>query len=125
MSVGKSHITPADLEMEFDWPEFWIAVKGRSNAVIVAYLHALTYYFHHLHCRGVLDDDKLMRSICECDQSDWREVKPIVFGDFFKKEDGLWHQKRNRQLYAQKLLKLEKNRKRAETAAKERWKNKR
>lgn len=76
--------------------DFFQAVDGYSDAVIVGYLRALWHYWNHLHCSGVPDDDEYMRKICHCDQTVWLRTKGIIFDNerFFKLEDGKWHQGR-------------------------------
>lgn len=107
-----------DSWMAFYGDKFFRSVKGYSHDIGFKYLLAIWWYRSHNKCAGILNDDLLMRKICECDVEEWPKVKSILFngsGQFFHYENGLWHQRVARQLYNEALASL--NKKRQQTAA--------
>ena len=89
-----------DSYMPMYWLEFWQAVEGEEDYVIVAYQRAITHYWHHLHCSGFDQGDDRLRRICRLNPAQWGVAGGIIFGRFFKvEEDDKWHQKRCRELY--------------------------
>ena len=104
--------------------EFFQAVEGLSEQNVSRYLRILWHYWHHTHCRGLLNDDEQLRRIARCDKSEWPETKQILFDsdNFFRKEEGLWHQGRCRETYRQKLETAQRYEARAKNAAAKRWK---
>ncbi len=87
--------------MPMYWNEFWQAVEGQPDFVIVGYQRALAYYWHHNHCVGLRDNDEALRKVCRIDREQWEECSSIIFGEFFNRDEetGLWHQKRARAEY--------------------------
>lgn len=83
--------------MRMYWNEFWAAVEGQSNDVIVAYQRAMSYQYHHNHGKSLKDDDEFLRRICRTEKSEWHEVRDVIFSNdkfFIQDEDGDWYQKR-------------------------------
>lgn len=87
--------------MPFYGDDFFSAMVGKSNEVIVAYMRAIWHYWRHRQCRGLRDDDESLRQICMVfDSAKWPAIKAVVFGELFEMdEDGLWHQKRAQEEY--------------------------
>lgn len=115
-----------DAFMRMYWNEFWQAVQGLDNDTIVAYERAFTFYYHHSHCAGLRDDDEYLRRLCQSDKSKWQEIRDVVFdNDKFMTQDanGLWHQKRTEEEWNKAVENYATAVKRANTGAKERWKN--
>lgn len=88
-----------DAHMPFYGNDFFEAVSGYEDPVIVSYLKALWHYWHHTHCNGIPNDESYMRRICRCDVSLWKATRPIVFGVLFRLKGSLWHQDRCRAEY--------------------------
>ena len=92
-----------DSYMEFYGPAFMQAVKGQPDAVVVAYLTALVYYWFHNNCRGLQDDTEFLRRVCERDKDEWPKIREVVFDNdqYFTQEplSGLWHQKKAKGLW--------------------------
>ena len=113
-----------DAFMPVHWPEFWQAVEGLSPVIIVAYLRAMSYYWHHNGCKGLHNDSEFLRNLCRCDREDWGSVFGILFdngGNFFKQENGLWHQKRCRHEYTHAQNLMDKRKHQTEKATVARW----
>lgn len=98
--------TKIDAYMPFYGADFFGAVEGYSDTMVLGYLRALWHYWKHHHCDGLPDDDEYLRRICRCERSEWLRTKGILFnkddGMFFRLEGGLWHQTRCRELHAEK-----------------------
>jgi uncharacterized protein YdaU (DUF1376 family) len=107
--------------MRFFGNEFFQAVDGMSHAVVHAYMRACWHYWTHNHCEGLLNDDEYLRRLCRCDSSEWPSVKPIIFGQFFKLDKGLWQQYRAKNEFRVANEQHEINRARAVKASKARW----
>jgi uncharacterized protein YdaU (DUF1376 family) len=117
-----------DAYMPVYWNEFWMAVEGLPDSIIVAYQRCFSYYYHHNHCRGLPDDNEFLRKLCRCDKSDWEYVRGTIFNNdrfFTQDRDGLWHQKRTEQEWNKSKEKYEKAVTRAKAGARGRWKKKR
>lgn len=109
------------------WPEFWQAVEGLNATVTVAYLRVLSYYWHHNACRGLINDDVFLRSLCRVDREEWDSVKQFIFNNgenFFRQESGLWHQKRCREEYGRAVDLMNKRKNQTQAARESRIKNK-
>lgn len=77
----------------------------------------LISHYWHFECRGLQDDDEVLRRVSRCSQKDWPEVKKIVFGEFFiKDENGLW-QNLNFKQEREEIIKEHKRRAAATAAA--------
>ena len=102
-----------DAWLPFYGNDFFGAVEGYDNNVIVGYMRALWHYWHHHHCDGLPDDDQYLQRICRCEAAFWMRTKGVIFNgtDFFTKIDGKWHQKRARQEYADAIEGFEKRQK--------------
>jgi uncharacterized protein YdaU (DUF1376 family) len=85
-----------DAYMPMFWNEFWQAVEGLDDRIIVAYLRALSHYWHHTNAGGIDDDDDKLRRLCRQDKDDWPVVRIAIFsrGGFFHLDHGRWHSKR-------------------------------
>jgi uncharacterized protein YdaU (DUF1376 family) len=101
-----------DAYMPFYGNDFFAAVEGLDEPVIIGYLRAVWYYWSHTHCRGLPDDDEFLRRLCRTSIADWQRTKGVIFGGFFTLEtvvnadnntvsnteqlSSLWHQNRAR-----------------------------
>jgi uncharacterized protein YdaU (DUF1376 family) len=77
--------------------DFFSAMEGRSDKVVVSYIRLLWYYWNHNHCKGMEDDDDTLRRIARRDKDEWPAIRSILFDNnkyFCQNEDGLWTQKR-------------------------------
>lgn len=89
-----------DAYMPYYGKEFEAATKGYKKVIKWCYLTALWHYWHHTHCAGIPDNDDYQRNVCELEGDPlWEQVKPVVFGVFFKLDNGLWHQKRMLEIF--------------------------
>lgn len=92
-----------DKFMPFYGNEFYQACEGRSHACSDGYSRALWYYWHHRHCNGIENDERLLRRLVRAENDDeWEEVRSFVFDNkdqFCLGGDGLWHQKRAYELW--------------------------
>ena len=114
-----------DAYMRFYWNEFWSAVEGQSDQTIIAYLRAISHYYHHNHCVGLKDDSEFLRKLCRVDKAEWGEVCAIIFDNdrFFTQDaNGLWQQKRAQEEWLKSVEHYDKAIKRAKLGAKARWK---
>lgn len=126
-----------DIFMPFFGPAFVQAARAHGRAVAGSYIFVLVHYWFHEHCRGLRDDDDMLRRICECDKEEWPETKDRLFDNdqfFTLGADGLWHQKRADEEWEKSTLRIEAGKKRWENinpqerakaarhAAKQRWK---
>jgi len=112
-----------DRWMAFYGDEFFRAVKPHPKEIGMMYLLAIWYYRINK-CKGLINDDELLRNICECERESWPKAKQIIFDDdlFFRKENGLWHQKRARKEYHVALDRMKKNQSKTRAASEARWK---
>lgn len=112
--------------MAFYGDKFFRACAGFSKEVGFMYLLAIWHYRSHNKCRGLLNQDELLRNICQCDKADWQAVRPLIFDNefYFVKEKGLWHQKEARRLFiiAQEIA--QKNHEKGIKGAAVRWRKK-
>ena len=86
-----------DSYIPFYGSDFFFAMSGQSDAVIVAYLRCIWHYWSHYHCEGLPDNEEMLRRLCHCDREDWNTVRDVIFDNeqFFTQDaNGLWHQKR-------------------------------
>lgn len=117
-----------DSYMPMDWAEFWQAVEGQSDLLIVAYLRALSYYWHHTHCAGLRNDSEFLRKICRADKLNWDDLCGILFNgsEYFNLdvESNMWHQKRAQLAWLKVNETYEKRVKQTEAAMAARWPNK-
>ncbi len=82
--------------------EFWQAVEGQPDYIVVGYLRAITHYWMHSHCKGLRDDSEYLRKLCRIDPSDWETAQGVIFDNerfFTLGEGGMWQQKRARELW--------------------------
>jgi uncharacterized protein YdaU (DUF1376 family) len=113
-----------DQFMRWDWNEFWHAVEGLPDHVIVGYQRALGYYYQHNHCTGLRNDDEFLRKLCRIDREFWPDARAIIFDNdkfFFLDEDGLWHQKRAEEEWVIAVKDHERAVNRGKAGAKGRW----
>lgn len=86
-----------DAYMPVYWNEFWLAVEGQLDSIIVGYLRAMSFVWHHNHGAGLKDDSEFLRKLCHIEKDEWESAREIIFDNdkfFCLGEDGLWHQKR-------------------------------
>lgn len=117
-----------DSFIPFYGDDFFQAVEGLEDLIVVAYLRAIWHYWSHNHCAGLRDDQEFLRRLCRVDRSDWERVASVIFdnGKFFTMgEDGLWHQKRAAQVWAESTEKYNKAVARSQLANEARWGRKR
>lgn len=110
-----------DQYMRWNWNEFWPAVEGLADHVIIGYQRALSYYYQHNHCHGLKNDDEFLRKLCRIDKDQWPDARDLIFDNdkfFLLGQDDLWHQKRASDDYKQ----AEKDYKNAVNRGKSRWK---
>lgn len=89
-----------DAYMPYYGKEFEAATKGYKKVIKWCYLTALWHYWHHTHCAGIPDNDDYQRNVCELEGDPmWEQIKPIIFGVFFKLDSGMWHQKRMLEIF--------------------------
>jgi uncharacterized protein YdaU (DUF1376 family) len=89
-----------DAYMPMYWAEFWAAVDGQPDNIILGYERAMSHYWQHNHCAGLRDDSEFLRRLCRIEREDWEAAMAIIFDNdkfFTLGEDNLWHQKRCRQ----------------------------
>ena len=130
--------------MPFYGQDFDRDTKGWSREDRWSYWIALWAYWCG-ECQGLPNDDEALSRICECPSnaqayaqaptqayaqalpeqcsgSAWARCKTLIFGAKFKLgADGLWHQKRARELYDQAVKALEMASKRGKAGAAVRW----
>lgn len=84
-----------DAWMPYYGSDFERDTKGWSRSDRWSYFSALWAYWL-TQGKGLLDDDDILRGICECEKECWPRLKRIIFGGrpFFYKEVNTWHQKR-------------------------------
>lgn len=88
----------ASHHLPFYGNDFFQALEGYPDTLIVSYLRALWHYWHHFHCEGLPDDDEYLLRVCRCEKATWARTKGVLFDNdrFFKLESGKWHQTRCR-----------------------------
>ncbi|TAK94678.1 DUF1376 domain-containing protein [Patescibacteria group bacterium] len=111
-----------DLYMPFYGNDFFAAVEGHGESFVSAYIRALWHYWHVNHCEGLKNDNGFLRRVCRCNASDWPGTGPVIFGEYFLLENGLWHQKRAREEWLKMCDMLERRRRAGSIGAKRRWK---
>ena len=86
--------------MPMYWVDFWMAVEGQSDTIVVAYMRGLSFYWHHNHCVGLKDDSEFLRKVFRIEKDEWPNVQEILLdGNHFFRLDpvtNLWHQDRCR-----------------------------
>ncbi len=105
--------------------DFWQAVEGFAEHIVVGYLRAITHYWCHEHCEGLRDDKEYLRKVCRIERDQWDEACAIIFDNekFFTQDaTGLWQQKRALELWREQVEKYEVARTRGFAGAKARWK---
>lgn len=100
--------------MPFFGNDFFEATSGYSDSIVLGYLRACWHYWHQTHCEGLPNDNDYLRRICRLDAATWPKAKTVIFGQFFKLSNGLWHQARCHQEH---LLSLQSYRKKVKSAA--------
>ena len=113
-----------DTYMPFYGNEFFQAVEGQDELVIVSYMRVIWHYWHHAHCAGLEDNKELLRRLCRVDRDDWERVCAVVFDNdkfFTMDEIGIWRQKRADELWQQQQKNYNFNVERARLGAKVRW----
>lgn len=88
--------------MPFFGTEFFNAVEGYPDVVALAYIRALWHYYNHTHCEGLPNESDYLQRICHCADMHWARTKGIIFDNkrfFTLNGDGLWHQKRAKELH--------------------------
>ena len=112
-----------DQYMPFFGNDFFAAVEGYSAVIVAAYLRAIWHYWHQMGCKGLRNDELYLRNICRVDSSEWPEVQQVLFysGHFFKNENGLWQQKRAKEIYQKQMATIEANRAKTDAARNKRW----
>jgi uncharacterized protein YdaU (DUF1376 family) len=112
-----------DIYMPFYWPEFWLAVEGLDDIVIIAYLRLLSYYWHHSSCDGLENNNDKLQRICRMDGYDWNKNKAILFGGdgFFKLVKGKWRNKRADEEWAKSIKAFERKSYGGKLTAAKRW----
>jgi uncharacterized protein YdaU (DUF1376 family) len=88
-----------DQYMPFFGMEFFQATEGYPDSYVAGYLRAIWHYWTHSHCAGLDDNDDYLRKLCRIDGVEWVQAKPILFGRFFHKEGGKWHQKKCKEIW--------------------------
>lgn len=96
----------ASAHFPFYGNDFFQALEGYSDCVIVGYLRALWHYWHHCHCDGLPDDDEYLRRICHCETGNWVRTKGVIFDNdkFFRLDSGKWHQGRCRDEHTRTIV---------------------
>jgi uncharacterized protein YdaU (DUF1376 family) len=77
--------------------DFFSAVEGQPDHIALGYMRALWRYWNHYHCKGLPDNNDLLRRICQIEKDDWFEAKGVIFDNdkfFILGEDLMWHQAR-------------------------------
>lgn len=112
-----------DLFMPLFGNEFFQAVEGLPEEVGFKYLRVCWHYWHHNHCKGLLNDEEFLRRLCRCERHEWPTVRQTIFDNekFMTLQEGLWHQNRCRQEWARAIEIMENNKKRTQAANKKRW----
>jgi uncharacterized protein YdaU (DUF1376 family) len=113
-----------DSYMPFYWKDFWEAVKGWPDCAIVGYQMALTYYWFHNHCEGLKDDEQTLRRICSREKDEWNSCRELIFDNdkFFRLDvNGLWQQRRAKELWDISNARYEAAVRRARDGAAKRW----
>lgn len=109
-----------DEYMPFFYRKFYQAVEGYGDDLAFKYLRALVAYWDK-RCVGLHNDETFLRNICRAEKHEWEGIKPIIFGQFFKQDKGLWHQDFARENFRIAIQNAEKNLSRAKNAANSRW----
>jgi uncharacterized protein YdaU (DUF1376 family) len=114
-----------EIWMPFFGQDFDRDTKGWHRCDRWSYLAAIWAYWCD-ECRGLTDDDEMLRRVCEClsnaQADDWTACKQLIFGPKFKLgKDGLWHQARAKELYIEAQERLKAVSDRAKSGAKARW----
>lgn len=113
-----------DAFIPFYGNDFLQAMDGHEDKVVVAYLRAIWHYWHHTHCKGLLDDEEFLRRLCRVEREDWDHVKGVLFDNnkFFTQDaDFMWHQKRAEEEWRKSVAKYDAQVKRGRAGAKARW----
>lgn len=97
-----------DSHMPFYGDDFFSAVEMMGEVLGFKYLRCVWFYWSHLHCEGIPDDDEQMRNLCRCELGTWARTKGTIFDNdkFFVLESGKWHQKRARKEWNLSLERL-------------------
>ena len=114
-----------DAYMPVYWGEFWMAVNGQPDFIIVSYMRALSHYWHHNHCKGLRNDDEFLRKLCQSERDNWPESKSFIFDNekcFTLDADGVWQQGRAQKEWQKSVIALEKATNRGKMGAIARWK---
>lgn len=114
-----------DAYMPFYFRAFFEAIKGQPPATGLGYLSAICYYWGHTGCRGILNtNDEFLRRICEIERDDWDASKDFIFDNdqaFALDSNGLWHQKKAAEIWAETKLEYDKAVERGKLGAVARW----
>lgn len=92
--------------MPFYHRDFWEAVEGMPPWMMVGYLRALTYNWGHNGCEGLENDENFLRDVMRIDTENWPKAWDKLFTGtkfFTLGEDGLWHQKRQDQIWLESV----------------------
>jgi uncharacterized protein YdaU (DUF1376 family) len=111
-----------DIYLPFYGNDFFNAVEGYDAVIERAYIRALWHYWHVNHCEGLQGNTERLRGICRVEADRWEEVYPIIFGEFFKKIAGAWHQKRALEEWQKAVAIIEKKSNGGKLGMKKRWK---
>ena len=94
-----------DAWMPYYGGDFDSATKMWSREMRMSYLDCLWHYWSHTKCKGLPNDDDLLRRLCGCELREWARTKGLIFGGkpFFYLRRGKWHQNRSRKERADRL----------------------
>ena len=117
-----------DSYVKYSPGDFAIAMAGQSPQIKWAYWACIVHYRCHNHCKGLENNDKYLRRLCEVEtDEDWLTAKGLIFDNdkcFTLDENGLWQQIRAQLDYLDDRKRLEKWQKRGRAGANGRWKKK-
>ncbi len=114
-----------DAYIPFYGNDFFQAVEGESDLVVVGYMRAIWNYWHHTHCDGLRNDSEFLRKICRIEKDAWAEAEAIIFDNdrfFTLGENGKWHQKKAYQKWIEVKTNYDAIIARSKAGAKARWK---